>query len=249
LSNSEKAVSINVSQSKMRTILVSSIILLLAALILWKQQRFDYNILISCNYFFNHKIYIQIFRFLSHYGMSIISLSYSILIFLSFKKTELEHNKTLFMFVLCSFAIGSIAGDLMKEIVDRARPVVDLSEVLSQTELSNTPSFPSGHTVKSMGLALPFVIMALNKDTITKLFKIIVLLSAILVSFSRIALQKHYLSDVLSGISIALFFMLVAIWAANRFYKMRNIDELKLTYLNKKLGFVFIGLAILLNLI
>jgi tellurite resistance protein TehA-like permease len=63
---------------------------------------------------------------------------------------------------------------------------------------------------------------------------------------SRIALQKHYLSDVLAGIAVALFFIVIAIWIANNIYKRRKMDEAKLTILNKKLGFVFIGLAVLL---
>jgi undecaprenyl-diphosphatase len=181
--------------------------------------------------------------------MGIISLSFSILIFFSLKNKNLTHNNTMFMFILFSFGIGSIAGDIMKEIVDRARPVVELAGVLSQTELSDTPSFPSGHTVKSMSLALPFLIMALNKDSINKVFKIIVLSFAMLVSISRIALQKHYLSDILAGIAVALFFMLVAVFIANLIYKRRNIDEMKILQMNKRLGFVFIGLAVLLCII
>ena len=138
---------------------------------------------------------------------------------------------------------------LLKEIVDRARPVAELMGFLIQTEISDTPSFPSGHTVKSMSLALPFVIMALNKDPITKAFKIIVLSFAILVSISRIALQKHYLSDVIAGIAVALFFILVAIFIANRIYKRRNITEMKIAQFTKRFGFIFLGLAVLLCLI
>lgn len=178
--------------------------------------------------------------------MGIISMLFSILIFLSFQKKQLEHNSVLFMFIIFSFALGSIAGDLMKEMVERARPASELAGVLSQTEISGTSSFPSGHAAKSMGLALPFVIMASNKDVITKIFKVIVLLLATLVCCSRIALQKHYLSDVLAGISVALFFIVIAVSIANNIYKRRNMNESKLAKLNKKLGFVFIGLAFFL---
>lgn len=150
------------------------------------------------------------------------------------------------MFILLSFALGSIAGDLMKEIIGRARPVSELAGVIAQTDPSGSYSFPSGHATKSMGLALPFVIMALNNDVITKIFKVIILLLAALVCCSRIALQKHYLSDVLAGISVALFFILIAAWVTNYINKRRNLDELKLATLNKKLGFIFIGLAFLL---
>jgi len=245
----EKTISIEISQIKSITIFILSIVIFLSAIILWRQQRFDNSILINCNYFFEKAIYHNFFKFISRYGMSLIALSYSILIFLLFRNNSLSHNKTMFMFILFSFGIGSISGDIMKEIVDRSRPVIELSGVLSQTELSDTPSFPSGHTVKSMSLALPFVIMALNRDSITKVFKIIVLSLAILVSISRIALQKHYLSDILAGIAVALFFMLIAVYIANGIYKRGNIDEMKIAQMNKRFGFVFTGLAVLLCII
>jgi membrane-associated phospholipid phosphatase len=249
MNNSEKMISVDLGRPKSRMILVSSAILLLAALILWKQQRYDDRILIAFNYFFNHKIYIQFFQFLSRYGMGIIALLFSLLIFLSLRNGGFEKDNAVFIFILFSFAIGGIAGDLIKEIVDRSRPVFNLAGAIAQTEVSDSPSFPSGHTVKSMALALPFVMMALNKYIITRVFKITVLSLAILVSFSRIALQKHYLSDVLSGISVALFFMLIAAWVVNRMLELRKFDNPKLMLLNKRLGFVFIVLAIFLILI
>lgn len=248
MNDNEKTISIEISRRKAIIIFISSIVIFLLAIILWMQQRFDNNILINCNYFFEKAIYHNFFKFVSRYGMGIISLSYSILIFLSLKNKNLAHNNTLFMFILFSFGIGSIAGDLLKEVVDRARPAAELTGFLLQTEISDTPSFPSGHTVKSMSLALPFVIMALNKDSITKLFKIILLLLAIMVSISRIALQKHYLSDILAGIAVALFFMLIAIYITNRIYKRKNFTEMKIAQLTKKYGFVFIVLAVLLYL-
>jgi undecaprenyl-diphosphatase len=246
VNNKDKEFLILIPQSKAMAIFASSIILFIAALILWKQQQLDNNILIRCNYFFENKIYLQFFQLISRYGMGIISLLFSALIFLSFQKKQLESDSVLFMFILLSFAFSSLAGDLMKEIVGRARPVSDLAGILAQTESLNSYSFPSGHATKSMGLALPFVIMALNKDVITKISKVIILLIATLVCCSRIALQKHYLSDVLAGIAVALFFIVIAIWIANNIYKRRKMDEAKLTILNKKLGFVFIGLAVLL---
>ena len=246
VNNREKQVLIVITRAKATMIFISSIVLFVVALLLWKHQRLENDILIQCNYFIRNGIYLHFFQFISRYGMGMISMLFGVLVFLSFQKRELEHNSILFMFIIFSFALSSVAGDLMKEIVGRARPVSELAGVLAQTEPSGTSSFPSGHAAKSMGLALPFVIMALHSDVITKIFKVIVLLLATLVCCSRIALQKHYLSDVLAGISLALFFIVIAIWIVNSIYKRRNLDELKLAKLNKRLGFVFIGLAVLL---
>jgi len=249
MNDKEKSISIKISTKKMITILVLSILMFLIAIILWKQQEIDYNITIKNNIIFENKLYLQFFEYISHFGMGIISLLYSFLIIISFKIKDLKQNRSLFLFVLFSFALGSIIGDLLKEIIERARPAIELSGIILQTELSDTSSFPSGHATKSMGLVLPFVIMALNKDAKTIIFKILTFLLAILVCYSRIALQKHFLSDVLAGIAIALFFVFAAIWIVNYIYKLRNMDEKKLSILNKKLCFIFLGLAILLSVI
>lgn len=249
MNDNEKLISIEMSHLKMITILASSSLLFIVAIILWKQQEIDYSIVIKNNIIYENELYLQFFKYISRFGMGIISIMYSLLIFLSFQKEELKHNSALFLYIIFCFALSSITGDLLQQIIDRTRPVVELSGRIKLTKLSDTPSFPSGHATKSMGLALPFVIMALNKDPITKIFKILVSLFAVLVCYSRIALQKHFLSDVLAGIAIALFFVFIAVWVVNSFYKRRNMDANKLSFMNKRLGFIFVGLAILLSII
>jgi len=96
---------------------------------------------------------------------------------------------------------------------------------------------------------LPYVLAAAGKDVKTRALKIMVLASAVLVSYSRIALQKHYLSDILAALGVALFFIPVACWFVNLQYKKRNMDQTKLDKLAKRLGFVFILLAVVLCLI
>jgi len=249
MNNNDKLISIEISHTKMIAILSSSFIIFLIAIFFWKQQEIDYNILIKNNIIYENELYLQFFKYISRFGMGIISIMYSLLIFLSFQKEELKHNSALFLYIIFCFALSSITGDLLQQIIDRTRPAVELSGRIKLTKLSDTPSFPSGHSTKSMGLALPFVIMALNKDPITKIFKILVSLFAVLVCYSRIALQKHFLSDVLAGIAIALFFVFIAVWVVNLVYKRRNIDEKRLSVLIKKIGFIFIGLAIMLSII
>ena len=245
----EKAISIEISQKKIATVLIFSALFFIISILLWIQKDIDNSVVIWSNYVYENESSLKFFKFISRFGMGIISLMYTILILLSFKNKELGHIKTLFLFVILTFAMSSVAGDLLKEVIGRSRPVVELSGKIMLKDISDTTSFPSGHATKSMGLALPFIIMALNKDTITKIFKVLIFLFAILVCYSRIALQKHFLSDVLAGMAIALFFVFVAIQVANYLYKRRNTDEIELSFLNKKLGFIFTGLAVLLCLI
>ncbi len=249
MSENDNPIAIEMSLKKLSTILIIAALFYIVALYLWNQHGIDYRIVLMHNVIYENEFYLKFFQFISHFGMGIISLIYSLLIFLSIRNTELDHHRALFLFILFTFVSGSIAGDLLKEIIGRARPVVELSGKIRVTDLSDTASFPSGHATKSMALALPFVIMASNKDIVTRVIKILVLIVALLVCYSRIALQKHFFSDVLAGVATALLFIVVAFWIVNGVYARRKIDEEKLSGLNKKLGFIFLALAVLLSII
>ena len=70
-------------------------------------------------------------------------------------------------------------------------------------------------------------------------------ISASFVCFSRIALQAHFLSDVLAGIGTALFFIPFAILLTNKFYNKLKMDEVKLKVLSKRLVIIFIVFAVI----
>ena len=146
----EKSISIEMSHKKIAGVLIFSALFFIIAILLWLQKNIDYSIIIWNNHIYENALYLRFFQIISRYGMGSISIMYSLLILLSFKNKELENNKTLFLFVLFSFILGSIAGDLLKEIIGRSRPVVELSGKIMLTDLSDTSSFPSGHATKSM---------------------------------------------------------------------------------------------------
>lgn len=242
-------VRIIISRNKSIAILISSVVFYLAALLLWNQRGLDAAIVIKQNFIFGNQYYLQAARLISKYGMGLISLSFAILLFITQKDVKHRINQPIFFFILISFGLGSIAGDLLKEVVDRARPVVELSGQIIQTKVPGSPSFPSGHATKSMALALPFVLIASNTGTLTKLIKVITLLLAMLVCYSRIALQKHYLSDILAGAGTALLFLLIVVWVVNYFYRFQKMDEKKLYLMNKRLRIIFLGLAVVVCMI
>lgn len=246
LNKDGRIISVEMPTSRIIGILLGSALLFVAAISLWNQQRLDQSIVIYNNFVYENDLYLQLFKYVSRYGMGILAICYSFLILITMKKQPPYQNRNLFMLVLFSFAFGSIAGDLLKELIGRARPAEAMAGKIILTALSDTSSFPSGHAAKSMGLALPFVIMAAGRDATTVTFKILFSVFAILVCYSRIALQKHYLSDVLAGAGTALLFIIAAAWVVNRLYRKRNIDEKKLTGMNKIFGGIFALLAILL---
>ena len=244
-----KIVSNNISKKKTISILVTSLLVLAAAVILWQNQDLDNRIVISHNFIYENDLYLNTFQIISRYGMGFIAVVFGILALLTFKFEKLAPARPLFLLILFTFAFGSISGDLLKLIINRARPIAELAGQIASTAPANSPAFPSGHATKSMTLALPFLLVAASKDFITKLVKILTLSTAVLVCYSRIALQRHYLSDVLAGFGVALLFVVITNWIANRFYEKRKIDQAMLATITKRLGFVFFGLAVLLYMI
>lgn len=238
-----------IPKNKVIAIVISSVLLYTIAILLWQQQQIDSFIVIKHNLIYEDNFLPEFFRMVSHYGMSFIALVYALLLFLSFRNEDFVKYRLLFLIVLFSFATGGIAGDLLKFVFERARPAVALSGQIAQTYISKSPSFPSGHAAKAMSLVLPFILLAVQKDVVTTTIKIVLSLAALLVCYSRIALQSHYLSDVIAGAGTALIFILSANWMANRIYRIRKFEVVGLESFSKRLTFIFIALAIILSIL
>ena len=246
MKNNKDYVKIDLSRTKMIAILLSSLLFYAVAILLWKQNTIDNAIVIHFNYVYKNDVYFNLAKMVSRYGMSFITVLYSIIIYLSFRKKELEIVRVLSFLVILSFFLSTLGGDLLKELIDKARPVISLSGQVAIEQISATSAFPSGHAAKSMALALPFVLMASGKNNLILAAKIILLITAFLVCFSRIALQAHFLSDVLAGIGTALFFIPFAILLTNRFYNKLKMDDAKLNKMSKRFVFIFIVFAVIL---
>lgn len=109
--------------------------------------------------------------------------------------------------------MGEVAvNNLLKVLVKRLRPTIN--PLVQETNYS----FPSGHTMAITALYL-FFIFFLWKSPLTKSIKIILtivsLVIIIAVSFSRIYLGVHYLSDVLGGLFCSTAIVLILL----HFYK------------------------------
>lgn len=242
----EDLVKIEISQTKTIAIFTSFLLFYISAIILWKQNTIDSDIVIHFNFVYENELYLRLVKALSRYGMSFITALYALFLFFSFRNEELKYERPLFFLILISFALSTIGGDLLKELIDKARPVMALSGQIAIKNIHETPAFPSGHATKSMALALPFVIMASGKSNIIKIVKILVFIAALLVCYSRIAQQAHFLSDVLAGIGTALFFIPISVWLTNKLFKKRKLNEYMLNMLSRKITLIFIGLTVIL---
>ncbi|MHC4244324.1 MAG: phosphatase PAP2 family protein, partial [Planctomycetota bacterium] len=75
---------------------------------------------------------------------------------------------------------------------------------------------PSGHSTKSVALALPFLFYAEYKGRFHALVKCILAFVTLMVCFSRIFLGAHYLSDVLAGIGWVFLCLPVSVMLSNK---------------------------------
>lgn len=212
-------------------------------LLLWWQGGIDKVIL----YYFNpqrvaYTPLIALSKILSSYGMAAITIL--ILLYLAFSKLfpSLDASLTVYFYTICSFGLSGIAGDLLKEVIARPRPLVTYNNDLFVLSDAVSSAIPSGHATKSIALILPFLLLVGNQKNMHKVFKIIITLIGVGVCFSRIALGAHYLSDVLAGIGTALVGLPLTMLFANMV--LRNVTQEKLP----ALSIVWGGLLIFLTL-
>lgn len=105
-----------------------------------------------------------------------------------------------------SYLITFAASQAIKHLVKAPRPHLFFSKQLHEIYLIkgvvmlNTNSFPSGHSVSAFTAALVLTYVAKNK-TIGPLL----LITAVLVAYSRMYLSEHFLIDVTAGSVLGVF--------------------------------------------
>jgi membrane-associated phospholipid phosphatase len=104
------------------------------------------------------------------------------------------------LFVFLGVALAGLASDLLKILIGRSRPWVlfrDGTYDFSPLQLSaNYQSFPSGHAACAAAAALTLAVIAPR-------YRVPLLLAALLIALTRVAMVAHYLSDVVAGAALA----------------------------------------------
>ncbi|MBC8468625.1 MAG: phosphatase PAP2 family protein [Planctomycetes bacterium] len=217
------------------------------SLFLWFQVEADRHILFALNNsnFGNGLLIIN--RLSSQYGMPVIVFIYMLYLALSLKYTHLKKSRQVFLLIIFSFAVAGISGDILKEIFNRTRPIHEYANELSFFTRSGSPSMPSGHSTKSMALALPFLFYAEYKGRFHTLVKCILVFVALMVCFSRIFLGAHYLSDVLAGIGWVFLCLPVSVMLSNKLLRKMTYQKFEraakiwiLVYLGFMIYLVFV---------
>jgi len=119
-------------------------------------------------------------------------------------------------YVFLAVAASGLFVDIIKPVFGRVRPTLLFSDHLyGFTGIgahSNHWSFPSGHSATAAALAYA---LSLLYPRLTPAW----IAAALLVAFSRIALDQHYLSDVIAG----LYFGVVFAWAIAASFRARGL--------------------------
>lgn len=149
-------------------------------------------------------VFIKIFMVITYLGQAeiIIALAAGFSLFLFF------YRKRKYIFPLWLGLSGSIlSGMLLKTLIHRPRP-------LESFYLENSFSFPSMHAILSVSFFgfLAYFFIRNQKSWNKKINHVFgCLFIVIMISFSRIYLGVHYLSDVWAGITLGSLFLIIGI--------------------------------------
>lgn len=190
------------------------------AFVFWFLTGLEKSILVFHNAVYHNEYLLSSLKFITHAGIPIILVIYSILLlkYLREKKSDPD-NLEIFLAIFFTLFIAGVAGDVLKMIIGRERPVVELASLIERVKPFRSLSFPSGHATKVMALTIPFLLFSLKNVKLLNLYKSMVLLVAMIVAYSRIALQAHYPSDVIGGAAFAFLFFPIAVLLAGKYFK------------------------------
>ena len=218
-----------VAMSQRNALIIIAVALILWGMgfLLWMQVGIDKAVLFHHNVLQADDILISVTQTVTHYGMPLITFLYLIHLLRAFSLGRWQDDYRIYLLVLMSFGIGGIGGDLLKEVFDRARPFVDYAGAIEGLSQSGSPSFPSGHATKSVALVLPFLFFIRTKSGWHKGLKILITVVALGVCYSRVLLGRHYLSDVVAGIGMALLGLPFAVMFSNRILSKLTNERLE----------------------
>jgi len=237
---------VHLTRTCFRVVLIASLTLALLSALLWLERDFDRTLLLAHNPLRDLPAIPALSGALSRFGMSAICALVLACVAASYRSQSFLQARPALLVVLFSFSASTLAATILKQLLGRARPIVELAGQLNTAVRHDSPSFPSGHAAQSLALALPFVLLVPSTSLAVRLLKLAMILVASLVGYSRIVKGAHYPSDVLAGAALALLCLPLAIAAANALYAHQRISTAKLEILVKRQTLVLLALMLYL---
>ncbi len=196
-------------------LLLCTLILWIGAFIAYFSYGFDYWFVASFNSLRADPLFADFWYFYTKYLLYLVGFPLLVIYLASFKIEKLKKYRLVLFLSIMTLAIGNIIVDpILKDIFARPRPLVEHLDLNSLYYVSGF-SFPSGHAFQSFAGTLPLIICFLTNDktfkrnTLKTVLAVILLIYATTLSFSRIFVGVHYLSDVLFGIGFAVILMVI----------------------------------------
>jgi len=184
-------------------------------------MEFLYSFDLAIFYLFNHTISTG---FLDKF-FSIITdvnkwyIAYLILLGIAFFKGGLRGKIAVLSLIILITVTDQTGYRLLKEFFERIRPCNALSDAITPIGCAGGFSFPSNHALNNFAAAV-FLLRLFPQ------YKWIFLITATLISISRIYLGVHYPSDVLGGailgIGFGYLFSIIALKTENYITTKRN---------------------------
>ena len=178
-------------------------------------QNIDYNILEFLQSMHN-AVLDNLFLFITRMGDSgivWILISFGLMLFTK------DQRKTGVLMLIALIVAMAFSEGILKVLFERPRPYIEyesLRALISPTSFS----FPSGHTTSSFT-----AFFILNNKLKGINYKWAFLILALLISFSRMYLMVHYLTDILGGVVAGLIVAYVVILTEkqiNKFIKQKK---------------------------
>lgn len=157
----------------------------------------------------------EIFFYLTQVGRSEVWLVPSLFLALLFwaRGQSALASKALFFF--SSVALAGLVNLVIKMVFGRARPILFDQHHIYGFEWfqssSHYLSFPSGHT-NTIAAVMMVLLFWFPK------YRILTITMTVLVAFSRVAIGKHYLSDIVMGAFVAI----IVVWSWRKYWIKRG---------------------------
>ena len=185
--------------------LLSAISLLALGLVLKYFPAIDMYFLRALNSLMFHEVFLSYFTELGN-GFICLSIVIPLLSFSSNKLSFLNFVK-LEVLVISGVFIGCCVSVLKQITAFSVRPgFYQFDEINYLEPVFSYSSFPSGHSATIVGLVLIWLHHAIKNTSnySSKILIVSLLLLAILVSLSRVAVGAHWISDIIGSFGIAL---------------------------------------------
>ncbi len=212
---------VSLSLLQMSAFIFTGIACIILSALIWRERTFELSLTLVHNSIYTHG-YTTLFQMITQYGMSLILLIYVVFFLHTYQTDRYAHNTSVYVCAILLFIIAGLSVDIIKTMIDKARPSEILPGLTALTQSPHTASYPSAHTTKAIALVLPFLFLTHKRSCAYLITTTLSLCIALLIAYSRIALQKHFLSDVIAGIGCAIICVPLAVYATRRIMKKHH---------------------------